>query len=151
MKKFKAVLATILMVAVLLTVTILTWNAPRDSDNIPIIPAYIGVIIVIIGFWESVFGFYHFMEGSTNEKTKKNQCFNNLILYPLPKLLNSWEVGSFETKESKKDYTSFTFYVNSDIVYAVFMPNDDVEDYKKVLTEVMGYKEFKKVVKDTEV
>ena len=150
MKKFKAVIATILFILVVFSICIFTWKAPLDAEGMPIIPSIILVLIIVSGFWTIVFAFYRKMSDSKVQRQIDSEILNNLKMYALPKILNNWEIGSFKIDDVPElSYMTFTFYVTHDLYYATFIPKFIADDYKRVVTK-MGYIEFKEQIKKKE-
>ena len=150
MKKFKAVIATILFILVIVSICIFTWKAPLDAEGMPIIPSIILVLIIGSGFWTIVLTFYRKMSDSKTQRQIDSEILENLKMYALPKILNKWEIGSFKIEDiPERFYITFTFYITHDLYYATFIPKFIADDYKRVVTR-MGYVEFKEESKKKE-
>ena len=143
MKKFKAVIATLLFIIAIVSICIFTWKAPLDYEGVPIIPSVVLALIIGAGFWAIVITFYRKMSDTKVQRQIDSEILDNLKMYALPKILDKWEVGSFEAKEiSERSYVTFTFYVTHDLYYAMFIPKYMAEDYRRAVIK-MGYVEFK--------
>lgn len=150
MKKFKAVIATILFILVIVSLCVFTWKAPLDPEGMPIIPSIIFILIIGSGFWTIVFTFYRKMSDSKVQRQIDSEILDNLKMYALPKILNNWELGSFKIEDiPERSYITFTFYITHYLYYAIFIPKFIANDYKRVVTK-MGYIEFKEENKKKE-
>ena len=143
MKKFKAAMSTILLLIVIITLGFLTRTTPLNSEGIPIVPAIIGSAFFAMGFWRVISLWYQFMAESKSEKATNSAILENLKLNSLPKILDLWEVGTFITKDFNNDtHSTFRFYVNGELLSAVFIPKYAQNSYQKAVID-MGYKEIK--------